>query len=71
METKYGTKYFSAKEIDNFRKQAYKEFYISRFIRYLNPMNVYYLSKKIGNYEGLKHTIKMFKTVMSLGYYKK
>ncbi len=70
METRYGTKYFSAKDLDNLRKQAYKEFYISRFKRYINPINTYYLFKKIGNIEGLSHTIKMFKTVIGLGYHK-
>ncbi|MBU0962885.1 MAG: B12-binding domain-containing radical SAM protein [Nanoarchaeota archaeon] len=71
IETRYNTKHFSAKQLDALRTRAYREFYISRFIKYLNPINIYYLFKKIGNYKGLKHTIKMVKAVIGFGFHKK
>lgn len=70
METKYDTKYFGSKDLDNLRREAYQEFYKSRIKKYINPINLYYLSKKIGNYEGFLHTIKMFKTILDFGYHK-
>ena len=70
IETKYNTKYFTAKELDALRTQAYREFYLSRIKKYLNPVNIYYLFKKIDNIEGFIHIIKMFVVVLGFGFHK-
>lgn len=68
--TKYSTKNFTADELINFRRLAYKEFYKSRVVHYLNPVNVYYFFKKCGNIEGFLHIVKMFKSIIKLNYIK-
>ncbi|MDD5650711.1 MAG: radical SAM protein [Candidatus Nanoarchaeia archaeon] len=69
--TKYNSKNFSASELINFRLLAYKEFYKSRFIYYLNPVHIYYFFKKCGNIEGFLHIVKMFRSIVRLNYTKK
>ena len=69
--TKYNTKNFTAEELINLRRLAYKEFYNSRIIYYLNPVHIYYFFKKCSNIEGFIHIVKMFFSLMKLGYTKK
>jgi len=68
--TKYNTKNFTAEELINLRRQAYKEFYRSRVIHYLNPVNIYYFFKKCSNIEGFVHIVKMFFSLIRIGYTK-
>ena len=69
-DTKYNTKNFTAEELIQLRRQAYKEFYRSRVIHYLNPINIYYFFKKCTNLEGFMHIIKMFFSLIKIGYTK-
>ncbi|HRZ85768.1 MAG TPA: radical SAM protein [Candidatus Paceibacterota bacterium] len=57
--TKYNTLNFKKEELNNIRKDIFKEFYKRRLISYINPITFYkeFLSK-INNLEELKYIVK-------------
>jgi len=58
--SKYNSKKLSAKQINNLRKNIYKEFYITRMIKYFNPYIFYKeFASKIRSYEDLKYVFKI------------
>jgi hypothetical protein len=66
--TKYSTKYFSAEQLNSFRRKTYIKFYLTKMLKYTNPLIFYkeFLSK-IRSLEDLKYVLKILKT-LAIGF---
>jgi hypothetical protein len=65
VNSKYNSKYFTGEKLNEIRAKVYKDFYIKKATRYLNPITFYreFLSK-IRSYEDLKYVITIFKNLL-------
>ncbi|MEK6906849.1 MAG: radical SAM protein, partial [Nanoarchaeota archaeon] len=64
--TKYNTKHFTANQLNTFRRNIYKNFYISKIKDYSNPLVFYkeFLSK-IKNFRDIIYIIKIFRSMVT------
>lgn len=65
VSSKYNTTYLKSEELNNLRARIYKEFYLNKLIKYLNPSIFYseFLSK-LHTFEDWKYAIRMLKAVI-------
>ena len=64
--TKYGSKYYTHKELNKMRTHLYERFYIKRLLNYTNPLKLYreFLSK-VKSLEDAKYVYKNTSSILS------
>lgn len=68
-DTKYDTKYFKAKELQEIQKKAYSDFIKHRMLSYLNPIKAYKeFFNRIKNFEDMKYVLRMLKNLFGKEY---
>jgi anaerobic magnesium-protoporphyrin IX monomethyl ester cyclase len=66
VNSKYNSKYFTGEELNGIRAKIYKDFYLKKIRRYLNPFIFYKeLFSKIRNYEDLMYVLKIVKSLIT------
>ena len=68
--SKYHSKHFSAKELNEIRTGIYKKFYLTKLLRYMNPFIFYreFLSK-VRSLEDIRYVYKIIKSLVTTFFY--